>query len=75
MEVYITDVEIEYIDVVTIIKAFTDYSNRKDVTNVTVSYDATINKNKLQGKLTIAFETYKKMNHDELTNYIENTLR
>lgn len=75
MEVYITNIEIEYIDVVTIIKAFTDYGKRKDVTNVTVSYDATINKNELQGKLTIPFETYKKMNHAELTNYIENTLR
>ncbi|MED3269282.1 hypothetical protein P4358_26475 [Bacillus thuringiensis] len=74
MEVYITDVEIEYIDVVTIIKSFTDYGKRKDVTNVTVSYDATINKNELQGKITIPFETYKDMNHDELTNYIENTL-
>ncbi|MBX9160031.1 hypothetical protein [Bacillus cereus] len=75
MEVYITDVEIEYIDVVTIIKSFTDYGKRKDVTNVTVSYDATINKNELQGKITIPFETYKEMDHDELTNYIENTLR
>ncbi len=75
MEVYITDVEIEYIDVVTIIKSFTDYGKHKDVTNVTVSYDATINKNKLQGKITIPFETYKEMNHDELTNYIEKTLR
>ncbi|MDA2655863.1 hypothetical protein PDQ31_26590 [Bacillus cereus] len=74
MEVYITDVEIEYIDVVTIIKSFTDYGKRKDVTNVIVSYDADINKNELQGKITIPFETYKEMNHDELTNYIKNTL-
>ncbi|MES9781141.1 hypothetical protein ABWK43_09690 [Bacillus thuringiensis] len=74
MEVYITDVEIEYIDVVTIIKLFTDYGKRKDVTNVIVSYDADINKNELQGKITIPFETYKEMNHDELTNYIKNTL-
>ncbi|EJQ90054.1 hypothetical protein [Bacillus cereus] len=70
MNVYIDDVSIEYIEVT----RMGDKELRLKPTDAVVRYELIKGDNCLSGKLSIPFDEYKEMKHEDLINKIQANL-
>ncbi len=70
MKVFIADVCIEYIDITSI----GDKERHAKPTAALVRYELVKGDNRLSGRLTILFDEYKEMKHDDLINKIHEKL-
>ena len=70
MDIHIEDVSIEYIDVT----RMGDKQQRLKPTDAVIRYELIKGDNFLSGRLSIPFDEYKEMKHDDLINKIHEKL-